>query len=310
MTVRTAIVLPMAKDFGDARLEEFKLLLELAHVPLIIEPASLQRTPRRDMIAYLLDAGYVNHLAHVALSSSDSSTTDGIRGTSDIERKLERERIMTLFDLFKGQQVHLTISHRGRVRLSELNQQLKTGRVRDPLGVLIDGRHLDNDLQMARYAASVDTPLSVVFSDMNGMKAINDTFSHAAGDVALRAYFDAVASVVQNLGEAYRRGGDEVVTLLPSKNAFEAAALFDTICKWFGGELVRHGGQELPRLSLSVGIVTATNSEATVASLLERADREMYRAKSETRREPRPSAIAVEGEIVVRLIGSERSRAQ
>lgn len=132
------------------------------------------------------------------------------------------------------------------MRLSELSQQLKTGRIREPMGVLIDGRHLENDLQMALYTASADAPLSIVFSDMNGMKAINDTFSHAAGDVALRAYFDAIASAVQNQGEAYRRGGDEVVKLLPAKDATVAEKLFEVICRMSSSEPIRHGEQTLP----------------------------------------------------------------
>ena len=276
----------MATNFGDARLEEFKLLSELARVPSFNEPPSRERTYRRDLVAYLIDSRYVNDLVKDALTSGESD--------------MARTRI--LYELFSGQEVRLTITHRGRVRLSELSQQLKIGRIREPMGVLIDGRHIDNDLQMAIYLASADAPLSIVFSDMNGMKAINDTFSHAAGDAALRAYFDAIASAVQNQGEAYRRGGDEVVTLLPAKDAAAAENLFEAVCRMTSSEPIRHGEETLPHLSLSVGIVTVRGvGSDSAASILERADKEMYRAKQETRTDPRPSAIAIEGDARVRI---------
>lgn len=249
----------------------------------------------------------MNHLVEVSPSNRDSQATTGIRGESDVERKLERARSSTLFDLLTDRKFVSLSATEAEYGTRKLNQQLKTGRIREPLGVLIDGRHLDNDVEMALYAACNDAPLSIVFSDLNGMKAINDTFSHATGDIVLRAYFDAIAAVVQNQGEAYRRGGDEVVTLLPAKNAVEAAILFDTVCKLTSDELIRHGEQTLPRLSLSVGIVTVTGLGAdSAAGIVERADREMYRAKDSTRTEPRPSAIAIEGETSVRVIDSER----
>jgi hypothetical protein len=104
----------MATNFGDARLEELKLLSELARVPAFNEPPSRERTPRRDLIAYLIDAGYVNDLVETAFTSPESDYA--------------RAKILHL--LFTGQEIRLTINHRGRVRLSELNQQLKAGQIR------------------------------------------------------------------------------------------------------------------------------------------------------------------------------------
>jgi GGDEF domain-containing protein len=54
---------------------------------------------------------------------------------------------------------------------------------------------------------STDTsaPLSVIYLDMNGLKTINDTHRRAAGDLAIRAYLEAVLATFSKHGEPYRR---------------------------------------------------------------------------------------------------------
>ena len=59
----------------------------------------------------------------------------------------------------------LKISHEGRVRLSELEQQLRSGRDRDETGLLWAKRHLTTDLAIAVLSASQKAPLSVAFAD-------------------------------------------------------------------------------------------------------------------------------------------------
>lgn len=257
----------------DARLREMQFLAQLDREGPRMYQERYAGTPEQQMIYSLALDGYIN-------DGSDTSTPDG-PGTT---------RLMRMGQLFK-----LAIGHRGRVRLSELQQQLKTGRDRDDTGLLWAKRHLVTDLAIALLAASSDAPLSVAFLDMNGLGSINNTHGHAAGDDAIRAFFQATVSTIAQHGEAYRNGGDEVVVILPSTNDEQARKLLDLLVQQLGKDVLRLGesGDELA-LTASCGSVSTTNPAENAEALLKRADKVQYRAKHRSKeRAPRVSAIAV-----------------
>ncbi|KYF61552.1 hypothetical protein BE11_12795 [Sorangium cellulosum] len=206
-----------------------------------------------------------------------------------------------------GRPITLTISHKGRVRLSELEQQLRTGRDRDETGLLWAKRHLDTDLAISLLSASNETPLSVVFLDMNGLKAINDTHGHAAGDDAIRAFFQAVISTLGQHGEAYRNGGDEVVVILPGTTDERAGTLLDAFVRQLGKEGLRlsDGTTELT-LTASCGSASTVNPAEEAKALLKRADDVQYGAKEKSKAHtPRVSAFAVaDGEVRIHAPGA------
>src|SRR5262249_34087362 len=140
----------------------------------------------------------------------------GLPGESPLERAINDARIRLMSKVLGKHQVDLKLTHKGRVRLSELKQALPGGREREPVGILWDARHWDLDAQIAVLEAREESPLALAYLDMNGVKQINDKHGHDAGDLALRAYFHAVASVLGDGGQAYRLSGgaDEVLVLL------------------------------------------------------------------------------------------------
>lgn len=170
------------------------------------------------MIAFLLENGYLNDCL-------DHATRRASHNPSFTENAKQNHLTRLLGQLLVGDNVTLSISHKGRVRLSELEQQLRTGRDRDESGLLWAKRHLQTDLAIELLSASNEAPMSVAFLDMNGLKAINDNHGHAAGDEAIRAFFQAVTSTLGQHGEVYRNGGDEVVVTLPRTTDERAAKL-------------------------------------------------------------------------------------
>jgi diguanylate cyclase (GGDEF)-like protein len=285
----------MAEGFGDARLEEVKLLSEIdrmAEVKLTPPPG-----PERDLVAYLVWGGFVNDLHSDGAAPDPRATGSGIPGESGMERELHMNRLVSLHAALSGREVTLRLTHRGRVRLSELKQALRSGKAREPFGILWDKRHFDTDLRMAVVEAGPAAPVSVANFDMNGMKAVNDQCGHAAGDLALRAYFTAVADALGSAGDAYRVGGDEVVAILRGQDTKAATASATRACRLLAAEMLEFGGRTLPPVSLSVGVATTTDPHAAVETLVQAADAEMYRAKEEAHRStPNPSVIARQGE--------------
>ena len=122
--------------------------------------------------------------------------------------------------------------------------------------------------------------LCVLFMDLDGLKAINDGFGHAAGDSALVAVAGVLRNALRHTDVVARIGGDEFAAVLLGTSAAEA----DDIC-----ERVRHGTRTPPpgdhSLSVSIGLAAARPGEAgTLAELIAAADDAMYEGRRRRRR--------------------------
>ena len=119
---------------------------------------------------------------------------------------------------------------------------------------------------------------ALLFVDLDGLKAINDSFGHRTGDEALIKVAALLAEGIRRSDVVARIGGDEFGILL--ENAGEekardtAARLSDAICNCE----FRHDRQEVP-LSVTIGIAMIAKND-TVEDVMARADAEMYRGKA------------------------------
>ncbi len=95
-------------------------------------------------------------------------------------------------------------------------EQLRHEALVDPLTGLGNRRAFDAGLAAeSNRALRYRHPFSVVMVDLDGLKRINDSSGHAAGDAALVAMADAVRAALRETDAGYRVGGDEFVMLLP-----------------------------------------------------------------------------------------------
>lgn len=125
-----------------------------------------------------------------------------------------------------------------------------------------------------------DTPsFAVLCLDLDGFKAVNDQFGHAAGDTLLRAVAGRVVQSIRNQDIACRVGGDEFVLLLPDTSAaeasFVAARLIAAVSRPYD-----IGIDHLVRIGVSVGSAIAEEPGERPQSLLDRADQALYLAKA------------------------------
>lgn len=122
--------------------------------------------------------------------------------------------------------------------------------------------------------------IALVLLDLDRFKALNDSQGHAAGDKALRALAAALAANSRSADFSARLAGDEFVAILADLDAEGAATWFLRLADRFQAEL-RAAGIDAG-LSLSAGHTWLARND-TLSRVLKRADRALYRAKSEGR---------------------------
>jgi diguanylate cyclase (GGDEF)-like protein len=136
-------------------------------------------------------------------------------------------------------------------------------------------RELDRIIARAgRY----DAKAALLFVDVDGLKAINDSFGHRAGDEALIQVAGLLSSGVRKSDMVARIGGDEFGILLESADEASAHETASRLIDLIAGCEFVHDGDELPlSVAIGVGLIEPTDTAATVMA---RADEELYRRKA------------------------------
>jgi diguanylate cyclase (GGDEF)-like protein/PAS domain S-box-containing protein len=149
----------------------------------------------------------------------------------------------------------------------------------DGLTGLANRAAFDRDLQRAsahsrRYGHGV----AVLFCDLDGFKAINDTYGHAQGDQLLVIIGSCISGNTRSCDTVARLGGDEFgVLLTPVDNAADAMAVAGRIVDGIRSDS-RVAGLE-PAVGCSVGVAFASGAGYRPDTLLALADSAMYSAK-------------------------------
>lgn len=206
-----------------------------------------------------------------------------------IADQLERSKWASIRNVTFGHQARLLPTHAGSVRRAELEQQLKSGRIKDSMGLIWDGRHFRQDARIALLDASPARPLAVAYLDLNDVKTFNEV-SHATGDDAIRRYLEIVAELTLDRGDAYRLSGgaDEVVVLLPGLGLGPAVDFVRKLLEALGHAVVHK-----LTLRAAAGVVVATDPAEPVEAMKTRADATQGRAKAASRAGVgRPSVVA------------------
>lgn len=166
--------------------------------------------------------------------------------------------------------------------VQEINRMV----VKDPLTSLYNRRFVDDRLPVDIIRATVgNRPLSVVFMDLDNMKAVNDTYGHAAGDRALKHVANAIQNGIRAESDwAARYGGDEFLICLNGIGEAEARRIAERIRSNIGAIGVPTQGESI-RVSASFGIQTMSGTPLTAEEMIRMADEKMYGAKG-SRKEP------------------------
>jgi diguanylate cyclase (GGDEF)-like protein len=134
--------------------------------------------------------------------------------------------------------------------------------------------HEDVRREISRRAET-GSPFAIVMLDLDGLKQINDTLGHQAGDDGIRAVAQSLRASVRAGDSAYRTGGDEFMVLLPGERAFGGLV--------FAQRLQAAIVRTRKAITVSCGVTEAEGLESA-RSLTRRADLALYEAKRTGRR--------------------------
>jgi diguanylate cyclase (GGDEF)-like protein len=157
------------------------------------------------------------------------------------------------------------------VAASKMTERLQQQAFVDALTGLLNRRALERDLRReAGRAARHHRRFSLMVIDLDGLKRVNDSQGHLAGDAYLKSMAQALRNALRIGDSAYRIGGDEFVVLLPETDEGRAEAV---------AHRIRHEGGP----SFSWGSVTYPDDGDDLDALVDLADQRLYDQRSAVR---------------------------
>jgi len=183
------------------------------------------------------------------------------------------EAVEQLVEAISAIQVEAMEAH-VQTRSRELESQANT----DPLTGLGNLRALQRQLanlidNYKRYSH----PFGLLLMDIDGLKRINDSFGHQAGDRVLMQVGMSLRRSIRSVDTAARIGGDEFCVLLPQQDLKSAAKLAARLATAVEEEVAAPGE---PPVTISIGVASSPEHGDEAETLIDTADRAMYRAKA------------------------------
>ena len=152
--------------------------------------------------------------------------------------------------------------------------------VTDDLTHLYNSRYLNLVLRReTKRASRSGRPLSLLFIDLDGFKAVNDTHGHLFGSRALVEAAAVIRSSARETDVVSRFGGDEFALVLPDTGAEGAFAVGERIRERIAAHKFLAEDRLDLHLTASVGVATLPDVAASSEELVQAADKAMYQVK-------------------------------
>jgi diguanylate cyclase (GGDEF)-like protein len=172
--------------------------------------------------------------------------------------------------------------------LKQANEEIRILSITDPLTGTYNRGYLNERLpQEIRRSTRYRHPLSLILSDIDHFKKVNDRFGHLAGDHVLREFAQCISESIRNqIDWAARYGGEEFLVVLPETDFKGAMLLAERLRNACSKRIITT--QEHPiTLTASFGVTgfsaETTRSDLSAETLLQQSDTCLYQAKEQGR---------------------------
>jgi diguanylate cyclase (GGDEF)-like protein len=172
--------------------------------------------------------------------------------------------------------------------LKRVNEETKIISITDPLTGAYNRTYLNDRLpQEIKRARKYARSLSLIMSDIDNFKRINDSYSHPAGDRALRTFVQSIRAVIRvDCDWIARYGGDEFLIVLPETSPAGGGAAAERFARIVSEKAVIFGAESI-QVSASFGVtgfnLVPPQQDVSLDALIALADKALYRAKREQR---------------------------
>jgi diguanylate cyclase (GGDEF)-like protein len=197
------------------------------------------------------------------------------KANEDLERRVE-ERTSRLIDANQRLKAEIADREESQARSQYLAYH-------DSLTGLGNRLLFKEQLEEALKDASVTPhPFAVLFLDLDGFKAVNDTLGHSIGDLLLKSVATKLRDILERTDRIARLGGDEFAILqVSAPQPGSSIALAEKIIE-IVGQPCNIDGHDVA-VGASVGIAVAHPGDMNTETFLKSADLAMYSAKSDGR---------------------------
>ena len=172
-----------------------------------------------------------------------------------------------------------------RSHVAEQAAQAKIARLamQDDLTGIANRRHFyrQAEAEFAHFHRSKQ-PLTLLMLDLDHFKRINDQYGHGVGDAVLIRFTQYVSTQIRQEDLLGRVGGEEFAILLRDATIDQAKTIGERIRAGVA-QLPIFGGDDADRFTVSIGIATAEDADASFDVLFGRADKALYLAKQDGR---------------------------
>lgn len=164
-----------------------------------------------------------------------------------------------------------------------LQIELREQALHDPLTGLYNRRYLREAIELEVKKAQQDqSPLSVIVSDIDHFKSINDSYGHQVGDRFLVEIANLMKSHARSTDFVCRYGGEEFLIVMPKTPAIAAIKRAEEILQKCTDTIVAHEGKNL-QVAMSIGVATYPDHGQEAEELIIKADKALYVSKQNGR---------------------------
>ncbi|MEO7840129.1 MAG: diguanylate cyclase [Anaerolineales bacterium] len=162
-----------------------------------------------------------------------------------------------------------------------LRETLRSQSIRDPLTGMFNRRYMEESLEREINRAERNrNNLGVVMLDLDHFKKFNDTFGHAAGDVALRDFGKLILNRLRGSDIACRYGGEEFALILTEVDPKKILVRLEVLREEIKHMIIEFHGNALGSFTVSGGVAFFPEHGKSSEGLFKAADDALYQAKN------------------------------
>lgn len=241
--------------------------------------------PDLDLSVFHIDSDQYSTMASVPLIANEELIGAVSIYSNQIEHYGEEHlRLLETIARIAAEAIDKSVEH----------DEAKTNALTDPMTSLPNARNLQIQFEKEVGRASRGgTSFQVLMLDLDGFKAVNDSFGHKVGDNLLREIGKVIREQLRDYDFLARYGGDEFVALIPDTSLEDVADLCSRIESGVTDFKLYVEGEKYASVGVSIGSSSYPSSGDTFDQMIVAADKAMYRRK--TRRRLDPSRYMISG---------------